>query len=64
MTREEFNYLFNTYFEDVRRYVFYKSGDEDAATDIAQDTFLRIWEKQMDIRMKTAKSPGKSLLKY
>ena len=56
MTREEFNYLFNTYFEDVRRYVFYKSGDEDAATDIAQDTFLRLWEKQMNIRMETAKN--------
>ncbi len=55
MNKEEFKFLFDTYFEAVRRYVFYRSGDEDIATDIAQDTFLRIWEKQMDINMKTAK---------
>jgi len=41
--------LFDTYFEDVRRYVLYRSGDEDIATDIAQDTFMRVWEKQMMI---------------
>ena len=46
MKKEEFKVLFNTYFEDVRRYVLYRSGDEDIATDIAQDTFMRIWEKQ------------------
>jgi len=41
--------LFDAYFEDVRRYVLYRSGDEDIATDIAQDTFMRVWEKQMMI---------------
>jgi RNA polymerase sigma-70 factor (ECF subfamily) len=56
LTKEEFNFLFRTYFEDVRRYVFYRSGDQDVATDIAQDTFLRIWEKQPEIRTKTVKS--------
>ena len=55
MTQEEFNKLFDLYFDDVRRYVFYRSGDDDVATDIAQDTFLRIWEKQMVIDEKTAK---------
>jgi RNA polymerase sigma-70 factor (ECF subfamily) len=47
LKKEDFKLLFNTYFEDVRRYVLYRSGDEDIATDIAQETFLRIWEKQM-----------------
>ncbi len=55
MRKEEFKFLFDTYFEDVRRYVFYRSGDEATATDIAQDTFLRIWEKQMNVELKTAK---------
>ncbi|MFA9388204.1 MAG: RNA polymerase sigma factor [Prolixibacteraceae bacterium] len=55
MKKEEFKELFNMYFEDVRRYVFYRSGDDDTATDIAQDTFLRIWEKQIEINPKTAK---------
>lgn len=55
MTQEEFKQLFDLYFDDVRRYVFYRSGDQEAATDIAQDTFMRIWEKQMVIEKKTAK---------
>ena len=36
--------------------MFYRSGDEDLATDIAQDTFLRIWEKQIEIQPKTIKA--------
>ena len=56
MTREEFKSLFDTYFNDVRKYVFYRSGNEELATDIAQDTFMRIWEKQFIIDKKTIKS--------
>ncbi|WP_163717861.1 RNA polymerase sigma factor [Mangrovibacterium lignilyticum] len=56
MTQEEFTKLFDLYFADVRKYIFYRSGDEDIATDIAQDAFMRIWEKQMTIDGKTAKS--------
>jgi len=55
LKREEFKKLFETYFDDVRRYVFYRSGNEELATDIAQDTFLRIWEKQIEIDHKTVK---------
>jgi RNA polymerase sigma-70 factor (ECF subfamily) len=55
LTREEFKVLFDTYFNDLRKYIFYRSGNEELATDIAQDTFMRIWEKQMIIDPKTAK---------
>jgi RNA polymerase sigma-70 factor (ECF subfamily) len=55
LKKEDFKLLFNTYFEDVRRYVLYRSGDEDIATDIAQDAFMRIWEKQMEIDPKRVK---------
>ncbi len=55
MTREDFNFLFHTHFEEVRKYVFYRSGDEELATDIAQDTFMRLWEKRDDIRLETVK---------
>lgn len=56
MLKEEFKHLFDTYFEDVRRYVLYRCGDGDLATDIAQDVFMRIWEKQMEVRPETAKN--------
>jgi len=35
--------------------VLYRSGNDEIATDIAQDTFLRIWEKQITIDQKTVK---------
>ncbi len=56
MKKEEFKTLFDAYFESVRRYILYRSGNEELATDIAQDTFLRIWEKQMIVDPKTGKS--------
>ena len=47
MTKEEFKNLFDSYFDEVRRYLLYRSGDEDLATDIAQDTFMKVWEKRI-----------------
>lgn len=41
------------HFAQVRNYVFYRSGNTEVATDIAQETFLKIWEKQSIIQ------PGK-----
>ncbi len=46
MTREEFKQLFDQHFAQVRSYVFFRSGNTELATDIAQETFLKIWEKQ------------------
>ena len=47
MTKEQFKTLFDLYFEDIRRYLYYRCGDTTVSTDLAQDTFMRIWEKQM-----------------
>ena len=41
--------MFEAYFEEIRRYVFFSSGDAAIATDIAQETFLKIWEKQLNL---------------
>jgi RNA polymerase sigma-70 factor (ECF subfamily) len=49
LTRTEFKYLFDTHFDAVRNYIYFRSGDVNLATDIAQDTFLRVWEKQIKI---------------
>lgn len=49
MTQKEFKTLFDRHFDAVRNYLYYRCGDAELATDIAQDTFMRVWEKQLDI---------------
>lgn len=49
MTRAHFKEIFDRYFDEVRNYIYYRSGDTELATDIAQDTFIKLWEKQFDI---------------
>lgn len=45
MTKVEFKSLFDAHFEQIRNYVYYRSGNAESATDIAQDVFLKFWEK-------------------
>lgn len=49
VNEEEFRVLFDTCFDPIRRYLFYRSGNTDLATDLAQETFMKIWEKQAKI---------------
>ena len=50
MTQKEFKDLFEMYFSKVRNYIYYRAGNTDVANDIAQETFLKIWEKRNSIR--------------
>lgn len=50
MTQDQFKKIFDLYFDDIRRYLYYRCGDTAVATDLAQDTFMGIWEKQMDLQ--------------
>jgi RNA polymerase sigma-70 factor (ECF subfamily) len=54
LTKEEFKVLFDNYFDSVRNYLFYRGAEKEKASDLAQDVFLRVWEKQLDIDPKTA----------
>jgi RNA polymerase sigma-70 factor (ECF subfamily) len=54
LTKEEFKILFDTYYDSVRSYLYYRGAEKEQASDLAQDVFLRIWEKQLNIDPKTA----------
>lgn len=56
MTKEEFKKLFDTNFTPLRNYLFFRSGNTELATDIAQETFLKIWEKQIRVKPETVKA--------
>lgn len=55
MTKVEFKDLFDSYFDSVRSYLFYRGAEEEMATDLAQDVFMRVWEKQLKVSAKEAK---------
>jgi len=47
LTKEVFKELFDKYFDPLRNYIFYRSGDAELSTDIAQDAFMKLWEKKL-----------------
>jgi len=49
LTKEHFKILFEQHFDTVRNYLYYRIGNQELATDIAQEAFMRIWEKQLTI---------------
>lgn len=46
LNQEYFKYLFDTYFDAIRNYLYFRSGDSELATDIAQESFMKVWEKR------------------
>ena len=56
MDQNQFREIFDQYFEAIRNYVYYMSSDVDLAEDIAQDTFVKLWNNREDVVMKTVKS--------
>ncbi len=52
MTKEDFKEIFDRYFDSVRSYIYYRCGDTELATDIAQDAFMKIWEKNLPFDLK------------
>ncbi len=38
--------MFDKHFDAVRNYIWYRSGNPELASDVAQETFLKLWEKR------------------
>ena len=49
LNKAEFKQIFDKYFDTIRSFIFYRCGDVDAASDMAQDVFMKIWEKREQI---------------
>lgn len=50
-----FKNLFDEYYEYVRNYLYYLSGDIALAEDLAQDVFLKLWENKSTVNDSTIK---------
>tara|TARA_Y100000385_G_C12953555_1_gene576554 strand:- start:226 stop:717 length:492 start_codon:yes stop_codon:yes gene_type:complete len=48
LTKDQFNICFNKFFDPIRSFIYFRCGDQEVATDIAQDSFMKIWEKNLE----------------
>ncbi|SDS61993.1 RNA polymerase sigma-70 factor, ECF subfamily [Formosa sp. Hel1_31_208] len=51
-----FEMLYQKYAKDLRRFVFYKTQDVDAAEDILQETFIKLWDNCGKVKFEKVKS--------
>ncbi len=56
LTAQEYRECFEQFYDPIRNFIYFKSGDEALAEDIAQDTFIKLWENRDDIERKTIKA--------
>lgn len=49
MIAQEFKMVYDAHFDAIRRYLIYRSGDRDLSSDIAQNVFMKVWTKKMEI---------------
>ena len=56
MTAQEFQKIYKTHVKQIRNFIYYRSGNPDIADDITQETFIKLWEKQFQIKDKEVKS--------
>lgn len=56
MTAKYFKMIYDAHFDDLRRYLFYRSGDQDLSADIAQNVFMKVWTKKIEIASGNIKS--------
>lgn len=50
---ESFKKIFDAYYENIRSFIYFKTGDTDLSNDLVQEVFLRIWDKRRTLRKDT-----------
>ena len=56
LSKKEFKQLFEDKFEAIKLFIYYKCGDEAMASDVAQNTFMKVWENRKAIKKETVVS--------
>ncbi len=50
MDSGSFKNIFDKYYDNIRNFLYYRSGNIETAEDLVQDVFLRLWENREKIR--------------
>lgn len=56
LSEEEYRKLFKQFYSAIRNYLYFKTSDIGLAEDLAQDTFVKLWENRRKIDLRTVKS--------
>ena len=51
-----FKNLFDSYYDSIRNYAYFKVGDAAIADDIVQEAFIKVWNMRDEIRSDTVKA--------
>lgn len=51
-----FRSIFDSYYESIRSFAYFKTGSVDLADDIVQEVFLKLWSMRGTVRAETVKS--------
>lgn len=56
LSEKDFKEIFDQYFDAIRNYIYFLSSDIGLAEDLAQDTFVKLWDNRNKIVRNTVKS--------
>jgi len=56
LTAKDFKMIYDLHFDDLRRYLTFRSGDQDLSGDIAQNIFMKVWTKKIKLEKGSVKS--------
>lgn len=56
LSSEELKECFQLWFDEIRNFITYKCGDPELATDITQEAFVKVWEKNLTYQQERTKS--------
>lgn len=51
-----FRSIFDQYYENIRSFAYYKTGNVELADDIVQEVFMKLWTNRSDVKNDTLKS--------
>lgn len=51
-----FREIYDLYYEGIRSFAYFKTGDVDYADDVVQETFLKLWSFRDKVRNESVKS--------